>query len=31
MIKTSGIHRHGPILNEKGMYRRIFIRKKTGI
>lgn len=31
MIKTSDIHRHGPILNEKGMYRRIFIRKKAGM
>ena len=31
MIKTSDIHRHGPILNEKGMYRRIFIRKKAGV
>ena len=30
MIKTSDTHRHGPILSDKGMYRRIFIRKKVG-
>lgn len=31
MIKISDKHRHGPILNEKGMYRRIFIRRKVGV
>ena len=31
IIKTSDSHRHGPILNNKGMYRRIFIRKKAGV
>ena len=30
IIKTSDSHRHGPILDNKGMYRRIFIRKKAG-
>lgn len=27
-IKTSPIHRHAPMIKEKEMYRRIFIRKK---
>lgn len=30
IIKTSSSHRHEPVLNNKGMYRRIFIRKKVG-
>jgi hypothetical protein len=29
-IKLSETHRHGPIMNGKEMYRRIFIRKKVG-
>lgn len=29
-IKLSETHRHGPIMNGKEMYRRIFIRKKKG-
>lgn len=29
-IKISDKHRHGPILDGIGMYRRIFIRKKVG-
>ena len=29
-LKLSEIHRHGPIMNGKEMYRRIFIRRKVG-
>ena len=30
LLKTSTEHRHGPILNKKKLYMRIFIRRKAG-